>query len=312
MATEVKSTYNSTELELYAIADLACNNLTTDLAAFAAKKAKYTAAFVTALRGVRTAALNLPDEEARNAGHQILKNKLVKVFLPPVLQNFNDLKGYIKDAFPTEDPEPRYEAAGGTHYAKAAGKDWEEVVGLNADMQTFIAANNAILTTPGGMPAAFVTKVNTDTTNFHDNYLLFVTARETGVGRAAKVTANNLLHKQLMDVLEDGAERVFRSNEAKQKNYFFEVLKAIVSPPGSASLKVTVMTGGDVVVPNVPVMIKTAEAAANTVNTDDDGVAFFGGANPGSYAGTVTVNSVVTNFTKDVDTGVDARVTVVV
>ncbi|MEK6616981.1 MAG: hypothetical protein AABZ32_12910, partial [Bacteroidota bacterium] len=131
MAQEVAATYRSTEQELYAIAELGYNNLETDLAAFAAKKGKYTPAFLTALRLTRTQALNLPDKEARNANHQILKNKLMSTFLPPVLDNFNDLKGYIKDAWPSENPEPRYEAAGGTKYAKAAKGNWENVIGLN-------------------------------------------------------------------------------------------------------------------------------------------------------------------------------------
>ena len=96
MAQEVEATYRCTELELYAIAELGYNNLETDLAVFAGKKAKYTAAFLAALRLKRTQAMALPDEEALNVNHQVLKNKLVTVFLPPVLDNFNVLKGYIK------------------------------------------------------------------------------------------------------------------------------------------------------------------------------------------------------------------------
>ena len=179
MANELQPTYRCTELELYAIAELAYNNLQTDLAAFAAKKAKYTLLYLTTLRASRTAAMALPDEEQRNETHQTLKSLLETNLLPPILDNFNDLKGYIKDAWPTEDPEPRYEAAGGTKYAKAAAKNWENVVGLNTAMQQFIAANNAVLTTPGGMPAPFVTKVGTDETNFNAKYALFVAARET-------------------------------------------------------------------------------------------------------------------------------------
>ena len=212
MAEEVISNYNSTELELYAIAELGYNNLEEDLAAFAEKNTKYDATFLAALRQQRTDAMALPDEEARNVDHQVLRNKLVKDFLPPVLDNFNDLKGYIKDGWPNEDPEPRFEAAGGTRYAKAAGKNWENVVGLNDSMEKFIADNEAILTSPGGMPDSFPDKVTPDATNFSDNYDLFLKARGTSVARGEKVTANNLLHSQMMDVFEDGAERVFRND----------------------------------------------------------------------------------------------------
>ncbi|MBI4931920.1 MAG: hypothetical protein HY841_14255 [Bacteroidetes bacterium] len=313
---EVKPTYMCTELELYAIAELGYNNLATDLAVFAAKKAKYTAAFLTALRATRSAAMALPDEEARNVEHQILRNVLISDFLPPVLDNFNVLKGYIKDAWPNEKPEPRYEAAGGKKYAKAAGKNWENVAGLNTSMQQFIAAHSAKLTTPGGMTGAFVTKVNDDATNFNSKYELFVQARETGVARGEKITANNLLHKELMAVLEDGAERVWRNFPDKRKNYVFATLKNIVSPPGSASLKVIVIRGDDTVVPNVPVTIKqegatlATRSAGITLSTDKEGVALFESADPGRYAGVVVVDGVKINFTKEIDTGVKARITV--
>jgi hypothetical protein len=322
MTEEVKSTYKCTEQELYAIADLGYINLQGDLAAFAAKNAKYNTAFVTALRLTRTNAMALPDEEERNENYQTLRNKLVETFLPPVLDNFHDLKGYIKNAWPGEHPEPRYESAGGTKYAKAAHQNWENVIGLNASMQKFISHNTAKLTTPGGMPASFVTKVNTDTTNFTTNYELFIEARETGTARTAKVIANNLLHSELMTVLEDGAERVFRNDASKNKNYVFTTLKGIVSPPGSAGLKVMVAREDDTAVVGVAVIIKE-EAGNETATklkrspaisavTDAEGIATFENADPGRYEGEVTVDGVKTLFTKEIDTGVMARKKVVI
>jgi hypothetical protein len=316
MVQEVKSTYNSTELELYAIAELAYTNLQENLAAFAVKKPKYTPAYLDALRLTRTNAMTLPDEEARNMNYQVLRNNLSDTFLTPILDNFNDLKGYIKDAWPGEKPEPRFEAAGGTKYAKAAAKNWENVIGLNTSMQTFISANNAKLTAPGGMPATFVTKVNTDAVNFTNAYELFAAARETSVARAEKVIANNLLHSELMSVLEDGVMMVYRNDEAKRKNYVFDTLKSIVSPPGSASLRILVLRDDDTAVVGAPVKIKKvltgklSEASpAITVMTDDKGVAFFENADPGKYEGEVTVDEVKKLFTKEIDTGVKARLT---
>ena len=319
MAEEVNSNYNCTELELYAIAELGYNNLEGDLAAFAAKNTKYTADFLTALRQTRSDAMDLPDEEQRNVDHQVLRNKLVKDFLPPVLDNFNDLKGYIKYGWKNEDPDPRYEAAGGTKYATAARNNWENVVGLNDSMKKFIAGNGAILTTPGGMPDDFADKVTADATSFSDNYDLFMKARETGVARGEKVDANNLLHKELMNVLEDGAERVFRNDAARQKNYVFDTLKNIVSPPGSASLKALVLREDDTPVEGASVTIRiqgaeTIEIIAPpiTVVTDAEGVALFESADPGRYDGSATSSdgTVTVTFTKEIDTGVKARITV--
>ena len=319
MAEEVVANYHATELELYAIAELGYNNLETDLVAFTAKNTKYDAAFVTALRQTRTDAMALPDEEARGAEHEILRNKLVNEFLPPVLDNFNDLKGYIKDAWANEDPKPRYEAAGGTKYATAAHNNWEDVVGLNDSMTSFITANAVLLDDPGGMPGTFEVKVTTDANNFATNYATFMQARETGVARGEKVTANNLLHEELMNVLEDGAERVFRNDAAKQKNYVFDTLKDIVSPPGSASLRALVLRNDDTPVEaaNVTIRLHNAEdpgvvAPPITVITDAQGVALFENADPGRYDGSATSSegSVTVDFTKEIDTGVNARVTV--
>ncbi len=319
MAEVVKSAYTCTEQELYAIAELGYNNLEGDLAVFAAKSTKYDATFLAALRLTRTDAMALPDEEERDVEHQVLRNQLVKDFLPPVLDNFNDLKGYIKDGWPNQDPEPRYEAAGGKKYAKAAEKNWEYVVGLNDSMTKFIAAHSGKLADPGGMPAAFAAKVSGDEGNFDDKYDLFMLARETSAARAEKVTANNLLHKELMNVLEDGAERVYRNDEAKQKNYVFATLKDIVSPPGSASLRALVLREDDTPVEGASVTIRLQGAEALgvvappiTVITDGEGVALFENADPGRYDGSATSadGTVTETFTKEIDTGVKARVTV--
>lgn len=319
MAEEEKSNYNCTELELYAIAELGYSNLESDLAAFAAKNTKYDALFLAALRQTRTDAIALPDEEARDMQHQVLRNQLVEKFLPPVLDNFNDLKGYIKDAWPTEDPDPRYEAAGGTKYAQAARRNWDNVIGLNTSMVAFITTNAAILATPGGMPGTFAAKVGTDAGNFTDTYNLFVLSRETSVARGEKVTANNLLYDEMMDVFEDGSERVFRNDAAKQKNYVFATLKDIVSPPGSASLKALVLREDDTPVAeaSVTIRLKDAElleivAPPITVVTDAEGVALFENADPGRYNGSATSSdeTVTVDFTKEIDTGVKARITV--
>ena len=319
MAEEAVATYRCTELELYAIGELAYNNLEGDLPAFAAKSTKYTTDFLAALRLTRTTAMDLPDEEARNVEHQVIRNQLVDEFLPPVLDNFNDLKGYIKDGWPGEKPEPRYEAAGGTKYAKAAKKNWENVAGLNDSMKKFINAHAAKLTDPGGMPDSFPLKVVADDGNFTTSYDLFMQARETSVARGEKITANNLLHKELMKVLEDGAERVFRNDAAKQKNYVFDTLKDLVSPPGSASLRALVIREDDTPVVDVSVTIRLKDAELLeivappiTVVTDAEGIAQFENADPGRYNGSATSSDglVSVNFSKEIDTGVKARITV--
>ena len=203
----------------------------------------------------------LPDEETRNATHQTLKS-LLPGLTETCKDNFNDLKGYIRDGWPNENPTPRYEAAGLVEYNNIGKNNWENVKGMNDNMIEFIADNTAELTTPGGMPATFATKVDDDSTAFKDMYNPYLSSRETGTATAAKLKANNNLYDAVADFQKDGVEMVYRRDEAKQRRYMFSVLKDIVSPPGSASLKVTVKDALDVLVPDRDVKIKRPGEAA--------------------------------------------------
>ena len=295
---------------MYAIGKMGIDNLKADIALFAAKKAKYTLIFVNGLYDLRTAAMGLPDEEARNGVHQILKNQLPGL-VTPVRDNFNDLKGYIRDGWPDEDPQPRYEAAGLVKYNNIGTNNWENVVGLNESMIQFIADNTATLTLPGGMVGTFAQKVQDDSDAFDAVYEPYLTSRETATARAAKITANNKLYEAVMDFFKDGVEMVFRNDAEAKKRYTFSALKDIVSPPGSASLKILGKTAADVLLANKPVTIKKEGSAAITSTLGVDGIKVFDNLDPGKYTGTIEVDGVLIPFKKEVDTGVDARVTVV-
>ena len=69
----------------------------------------------------------------------------------------------------------------------------------------------------------------------------------------------------------------------------------------------------DTVWVNAVVTIKEQGEPAITVNTDGTGVANFPNINPADYAGTiVTASGETATFNKTADTGVNARITVVV
>ncbi|MFI5219581.1 MAG: hypothetical protein ACHQNT_08835 [Bacteroidia bacterium] len=310
MATLRAKYTRCTESELYAIAELAINNLDADLALFAAKKAKYTALFITGLQTLLTNAKALPSEEERNGMHQILKGQLPGL-LAPVKQDFKDLQGYIRDAWPTEDPKPRYEQAGLVSYNKIGDNNWENVGTLNQNMTNFITDNTATLTAPGGMPAGFAAQVGTNFTAFKTVYDNFLVTRETSTAAAAKVTANNALFDAMMDFMEDGTEMVFNRDEANKKRYTFQSLKDIVSPPGSASLTVTVKKGDDTFAATGTVKIKK-EGVAAIMAQINEGLAAYPNLDTGKYEGEVVVDGVTKTFTKEVNTGTDARITVVI
>src|ERR1700755_469078 len=124
MAEEILPKYRCTEQELYSIGELAIDNLEECLPDFADYKAKYDAAFVGNLRGVRDAAIDLPDVEQRNVDHQTLLNEMIKLG-ENCTSNMPKLIGYIEDAWPLEDPKPRNESAGYKLWKTAKVGDWE-------------------------------------------------------------------------------------------------------------------------------------------------------------------------------------------
>lgn len=308
---EEESKYKCTQSELYSITGLAITNLDEDLDDFHNKKTKYDDAFVLAMKDQRTAAMALPDEESRNAVHQTLKNKLPD--LKDVCRdNFSDLKGYIRDGWPNEEPKPRYEAAGLNFDSKIGTNNWENVVSLNEKMNQFIAGNETLLGTPGGMPNTFKAKVLSDTTKFNDVYNPYKTARQTEEATGAKLKANNNLYDACMDFMEDGTTMVYKRNDDKKKRYIFSELKNIVSPPGSTSMTVRVKKTDDNVWGNVTVKIKAEGRPQLTGQTDvAEGAARFDNIDPADYDGEIITPNGTTTFKKTAETGTRARITVV-
>ena len=180
---------------------------------------------------------------------------------------------------------------------------------MNLNMNAFIAANTAALTI-GGMPVGFAATVTTDTGAFATKYNTMKTSQETGVGTGSKITSNNAIYDDMISMFKD-AKRIFATDAEKQALFTFATLKDMVSPPGSASLKVTVQKPDNSVVGNVAVTIQSETGTPNTVNTDATGVAQFDSIDPDRY--TVTFNVATfqpVNVPKDVDTGTNARLVV--
>jgi len=115
----------------------------------------------------------------------------------------------------------------------------------------------------------------------------------------------------MMDFMTDG-QMLFGSNDEMKKLFTFSVLKSLVSPPGSASLKVTVKKADGSAAEGIKVNIKEAEDNAPEIMgvSDANGEVTFNGIDAGVY--TVNVGFAnVQNYTKEVNTGVDARLEVV-
>jgi hypothetical protein len=312
MALETLAEYHCTEVQLYAIAKAIFTSLGEAgiLADFHAHSPSYITSKVTSLLGSRSSAMGLPNEVQRAEAHELLLVDL-KAAGKPCLQKFQTLKSYIKTAYPTTFTI-MYNSAGMAHYDKAANGNWVEMTGLNDDMNTFLAnpAHVTALEALLNMPTTFPADVIGVTGTFGGLYTSFITAKSTTTAKNEKIAANNVLFHLLMGVCDDG--KIVYINDAGQiKLFTFEDVKTLLSPPGSASFKLTAKVAGLLTpIKNLPVVIQSKTAPAITVDTDVNGVALFPHLDPHNYTVTVggaTFLFVVQSFKKDVDTGVDAH-----
>lgn len=307
---DVKANYAETQQELYSLGDTVCDNLEKSLGDFAIYKIKYDSSYLNGVRTLITTARALPNVDQRQDVFQSKRVEMKKV-AEKCLENFPFLQGYINDAYEKDLREIKYESAGGNYYKTAKYENWEDVRGMNDAMIYFISKNTADLSTKGYMPAAFASKVEDNSKQFNILYGEFKTARETSAITAAKITANNHINAEISSIMEDGRLRVYMNDAEKAKEFTRKDLMFIISPPGSASLKVKTLGKGT----NLPLVATIAMQKEGGTpiqgTTNEDGETLFPNIDPGVYSGTITSSNMQTyTFEKDVDTGVDARLVV--
>ncbi|MEI6815412.1 MAG: hypothetical protein WCL14_02285 [Bacteroidota bacterium] len=310
MALETLADYHCTEAQLYSISKAIYSSLGLNLPDFFVYSPSYILGHVTGLLGVRTAAMGLPNEVQRAEAHELLLVD-VKNAGTPCLQKFQILKGYIKKAYPSTFTI-MYNSAGMAHYEKGANGNWVELKALNDDMNTFLANATHVTALVAGlnMPPAFPASVSLVTGTFDSDYTGFITAKTTTTAKNAKIAANNVLFGQLMAVCDDG-KKVYINNQGQMKLFTFDTVKDLLSPPGSASYKLTAKVEGLLTpIKDLPVKIQSKTAPAIIVDTDVNGVALFPHLDPDNYTvtvGVVAMPFIVQSFKKDVDTGTDAH-----
>lgn len=315
MAEEVRAEYPCTTQELYSIGNTIYENTLGRLADFTALKAKYTAPFMDGLKLKIEEAKALPDEEMRNSIFQTLGVEL-KVLEDKCCENFQDLKNYILDSYEKSLHKIKFDAAGAPKYEAAKAGNHERCVGMNADMIAFINAEEATLLVnldgDPNMPAGFKLMVKTDSDKFNEKYEAYKLARQTTVDTNKKVMANNACFRQIMLVCDDGQRVAAKSDDPAgvSKLFTFKTVKELVSPPGSASLKVTCKSASDGT-PKVGLNVTIQAAGGAIFNgvTDDTGVVIFKDIDPADYFVTISGTGLPTplTFNKEVNTGVQAR-----
>lgn len=219
--------YKCGQQELYTVADTIANSYTEHQGMFISKNTNYTPTTGTDLKaGVQTARL-LPDEAQRDVEHTIPLKELKKL-RDECLVLWQDLTSYIRDGFAADLYDDERNAAGYGYYTGAASGDWSSVDGLMNDALTFVAANTAVLTSPGGMPAGFDTNLQTAYTDFaakHEEYLQALESARQDTDK--KIQANNKIYRELTKLCEDG-KKYFRDDAAIREEFTFDSVLALV------------------------------------------------------------------------------------
>lgn len=231
----VIATYHCKQQELYSIARTGWNSCADHLPGFATFRTNYTAAYIAErLQEIEEAEL-LPDQHGREELSRLLHIHLGNK-AREVLPRWRSLKRYIVYAFPKDQHQIRFDAAGYAQYRRASRNDWPSVQRLLIDGNTFIEEHTTELLANGNMPASFITTFANTKDQFAAIYQQFLAASmNTPVQTQAKITANNMVHANLMCMLRDGQE-LFRNDEVLKKLFTFTHIAAIVGGPSSHAI----------------------------------------------------------------------------
>lgn len=312
MAGPVRPNYNCTDNQLYILAGMYATNMSDNLAAFTTHSPRFVAGFVTNLITQMTNAEAMPNSIQLKEGKMTNRVDLIPV-AKVAITDLNVFKTYLIPAYPTTFAI-MYNMTGAAYRTEAGNKNWPSVKALFKAMADFLAvpAHVTQLLLNNVMPSTFPAKILADQLAFNNLYDTFLASKVTTSERDAKITQNNVVHAILMDIGVN-ADVIFEAGTATHNLFVFEKQKAIIAPAGSASLKVGLEL--DVVftkLVGIPVKIQAEGQPAITVNTDINGNAHFEGIDPTRYKVTIIGPDLVSmEFDKDVDTGVNARVEVI-
>ncbi len=303
----VKTVFNTSFDALYEGCDQLAINVLEELAAMSAFKAKYTAPNIAAFQAQIEAARVMPDDEQRTAAHELMRIDLVSYVDTNVKTHMGDLRLYIRDAY--ENPETRdvqLATAGFNDLDRALKYNWEVLRTMLQKANTFVTNNTAALLANDNMPVGFPALLTTDKGKIDTHVPEFLNARENAAqGTQEKVIASNEIYAIAISICEDG-QHVFANNPAKQKQFVWEAIQEIVTPPGKAGLKFDVKDSDtSEPIKSVVVKIKMEGNPPLTATTDENGKGSFDNLPAGDYTGTVELLGYVTlNISVTITTGV--------
>lgn len=212
-----------------------------EIASFTPQKPKYDLLFFNALIAEIAAAEALPDEDFRAADVTHLRIQLQEK-ATECLNTWQFLKGYIEDADALKGAQqkPSLEAAGSNKYTAASGFDWESVTSIMASGKLFITTASVELSANNNMPPAFPAAWDTVSDNFQLILQKFQDQEELKLlDTQTKAEANNTIYGKIIQICKDG-QRIFRSDDAKQKQFIWEQILFLIRGVGIAGIRGTV------------------------------------------------------------------------
>ncbi len=309
---KLRPNYKMPQIILYSVADDIYRNLERYLEDFnALKPGKYTVGFLEGLRGRRDEAMELPDAVALRLKIEQLRIDL-KEMRKDCGENFQVLKGYIRDGWGKEFWKIEFGAAGGAAFKKSEKDNWASTLDMNKKMKDFIAKYPTELEN-GYMPDEFVSKVDEDVEGFALKYGEFIKSKQKGTIRGKKITADNVVYADLQGVQND-AHAVFRSDEAKLGLFMVYDVKRMIARAGHARLSVVLKEKGtNEKVSNGKVTIQSEKGVAQVLVTDDTGEVVFLHLHPDVYNVKIEMEGrAVIHIVKKVGVGKHARMKVMV
>ncbi len=264
--------YKCAQDVFYVIARAGWRICRKNVAAFAARKPKYTEGYINERLAKIDEVDYLPDATGRYIDYDLTKMELEKC-KQTILIEFGVLLSYIRDAFPTTEVETMSRAAGDYLVADAKKGGWTKTTALLSAAVPFIEKYQTKLLrgykTPDvldNMPANFLAMFQDLQETFGDLFDQIQDADETGQKQTGeKVAYNNALYADLMDMLDD-ADVFFQGNKDLLNEFSYNNLKKKAQGTKQAGLK------GKVLLPqtnNPMANVKiTLEGTNKTTTTD--------------------------------------------
>lgn len=228
--------YNCTQAELYAVARTGWNSYTEYIPAFTDFRGFYLPIYADNAKAEVDAASSLPDDQARYAHTEILRNHAV-IKADLCFNNWQKLKRYISTSFIEVDVAPSLVEAGSLRYPKAVKYNWEELNQMNTQANNFITNHFGELIANDNMPAAFQQTYADAAIEVAEAIQTFIDSEESDKkATAVKIDANNAIYTKLMDMFKDGQE-LYKDDEAVYDQFVFDSVLGLISGARSAGLR---------------------------------------------------------------------------